>query len=113
MKVIKKVAVGFVLGAAACGYAASAFAGAPVDDGTMQMINGMIMQMQQQTMTSIYAKPPRELTDPVRGGYMQDFSSKLQLMNVIQPVMMEKNVNILKQGFMQQVVDRPIPLPGS
>jgi hypothetical protein len=42
---------------------------------------------------------------------MQEFSSKLQLMNVIQPVMMEKNVQVIKQGFMQQILTAPIPVP--
>lgn len=111
MKAMKKAAIGFVLGAAAFGWTASAFAGAPVDDASMQMINSMIMQMQQQTMNDLYQKLPPK--DQMRGQKMQEFSSKLQLKSVIQPVMMEKNINILKAGFMQQMVERPIPVPGS
>jgi len=111
MKTIKKTAMGLVLGAVAFGWAVSASAAGPVDDGSMQMINGMIMQMQQKTMGDLYLKMPPK--DQMRGQKMQEFSSNLQLKNIIQPVMMEKNVNILKQGFMQQIIERPIPVPGS
>ncbi|WP_417914850.1 hypothetical protein [Candidatus Electronema sp. JM] len=111
MKAMKKTAIGFILGAAAFGWAASASAAAPVDDASMQMINSMIMQMQQQTMVDLYQKMPPK--DQMRGQKMQDFSSKLQLQSVIQPVMMQKNINILKAGFMQDILSRPIPVPGS
>jgi hypothetical protein len=108
MKALKKTTVGIVLGAAAF-VAANSASAAPVDDASMQMINGMIMQMQQATMGDLYSKTPPK--DQMRGQKMQEFSSKLQLMSTIQPVMMEKNVQVIKQGFMQQILTAPIPVP--
>lgn len=109
MKAIKKATIGFVLGAAFI--TANSASAAPVDTESMQMINGMIMQMQQQTMNDLYMKtPPKE---QMRGQKMQEFSSKLTLKNDIQPVMMQKNINSTMSVLMQQIMANPIPVPSS
>ncbi len=87
---------------------ASAFT---IDPEIMKMINGMIVQMQQQTMSEVYAQAP--LKNQMRGKMMQEFSSKLFLKDKIQPVMMNKVITDTKGQFMQRMVARPIPLPGA
>jgi hypothetical protein len=113
METIKRAAKRIVFGVAAFASvmtagSASAFT---VDPEIMNMINGMIVKMQQQTMSELYAQAP--LQNQMRGKMMQEFSSKLVLMNKIQPVMMNQVVNSTKTTLMERMVDRPIPLPGT
>jgi hypothetical protein len=77
----------------------------------INMINGMIVEMQQQTMNELYAQAP--LQNQMRGRMMQEFSSQLILRDKIQPVMMNQVINGTKKTLMEGVVDRPIPLPGN
>ncbi|MCW5206048.1 hypothetical protein VU08_03825 [Desulfobulbus sp. F5] len=113
MKTIKRVTTRIVLGIAVFGSvmtagSASAFT---VDQEIINMINGIIVQMQQQTMAELYPQAP--LKNQMRGKMMQEFSSKTILMNQIQPVMMEANLKATKNALMERMVSRPIPLPGS
>jgi hypothetical protein len=113
METIKRAAKRIAFGVAAFASvmtagSASAFT---VDPEIMNMINGMIVNMQQQTMSELYAQAP--LQNQMRGKMMQEFSSKLVLMNKIQPVMMNQVVNSTKTTLMERMVDRPIPLPGT
>ena len=86
---------------------ASAFT---VDPEIIKMINGMIVDMQQKTMSDLYAQAP--LKNQMRGKMMQEFSSKLILRDKIQPIVMNQVINTTKGTMMQRVVERPIPLPG-
>lgn len=113
MNVIKKISGRIALSVAAFGLAmtsvpASAFT---VDPEIIKLINGMIVQMQQQTMSELYPQAP--LKNQMRGKMMQEFSSKLILMKEIQPVMMEANMKTTRNSLMSRMVERPVPLPGS
>lgn len=113
MNMIKKISSRIVLAAVAFGVAmssssASAFT---VPDEITKMVNEIIVQMQQQTLSELYPQAP--LKNQMRGKMMQEFSSKLILMNQIQPVMMEVNMNSTRNGLMNRMVERPVPLPGS
>ena len=113
MNVIKTISNRIVLAAAAFGFAmssapASAFT---VDPEIIKMINGMIVQMQQQTISELYPQAP--LKNQMRGRMMQEFSSKTILMNQIQPVMMQSNMNSTRNVLMNRMAERPVPLPGS
>lgn len=113
MNVTKKISNKIVLAAAAFGFAMSsapAFA-FTVPDEITRMVNEIIVQMQQQTMAELYPQAP--LKNQMRGKMMQEFSSKMILMNQIQPVMMEVNMNSTRNGLMNRMIERPVPLPGS
>ncbi len=112
MKTIKRATYRLAFGivAFASAMTASSASAFTVDPELMKMINGMIVNMQQQTMGELYAQAP--LKDQMRGKMMQEFSSKLVLMNKIQPIMMNQVVNSAKKTLMERVVERPIPLPG-
>lgn len=113
MKMFKRAAIRIAFGLAAFASviipgSASAFT---VDPEIIKMINGMIVEMQQQTMSELYAQAP--LQDQMRGRMMQEFSSQMFLMNKIQPIMMEQTVNSTRPRLMERMVERPIPLPGN
>lgn len=113
MNMTKKISKRIILAAAAFGFAMSssqAFA-FEVPDEITKMINQIIVQMQQRTISELYPQAP--LKNQMRGKMMQEFSSKMILMNQIQPVMMEVNMNSTRNGLMNRMVERPVPLPGS
>ncbi|CAK8716182.1 hypothetical protein GCAAIG_05595 [Candidatus Electronema halotolerans] len=113
METIKRAArrIAFGIAAFTSVMTASSASAFTVDPEIMNMINGIIVNMQQQTMNELYPQAP--LQNQMRGKMMQEFSSKLILMNKIQPVMMNQVVNSTKMTLMESVVDRPIPLPGN
>ena len=72
-----------------------------VDPSILQVINGIVTEMQRQTMSSLYAEMP--FKEQMRGRMMTERAGQNYMMQVIQPQMMQKNMGAEKLKLMNQM----------
>lgn len=72
-----------------------------LDPSILKIINEIVADMQQQTMSSVYPEMP--FKEQMRGKMMTERASQNYMMQVIQPQMMQKNMGAEKLKLMNQM----------